>query len=217
MIYSTWHFPIYKLRPLPGAFTEEDHLPTMITWVPTKEEENEGPWEIVGTKKIVTELMDLRDLVVQQPKEPFTELVDGLQDDSGVVMLMQDRASRARSSASRSHSQPPYMRNRNIANCAVQESSIHWWLGTYHRCPFDSRWHLDCVSEVDECYRVTRQWRHGVQWDYNHVRNCARGISDGPFIVQESESWYWHSFLPFVSSPSRKYQSESLLSGHGKA
>lgn len=187
MIRYSSHIPVYKLRPLPGTFTEERHLPTTILWCPTENETNEGPWELVENRELVTNPIDLRDLDVQS-EEPFTELVHRTQDDSGVIMLIQYRAARVRGSASRSRSQPPYMRHRKKAYFPEQGRirRSHIWLETCHLCSFDSKWRLNCMKEQDEPYG-------------SHVRNCFKGISSTCLSVQESWAWNSFSFLADIA------------------
>jgi len=176
---------IFKLHLVPGAFSEKRDLPTTIIWDPTEEERNEGPWKIAEKMIIQSKSRDLRDLVVE-PREPFRELVNSVQDDLGAIILMQYRASRLRGSASRSHSQPRLMRHRRKIYDENRGSDLHLWLEIYHLCPFDSAWRL--------AHREGR-W-NGVSCD---PRNCVEGISNGPHSVQESYSWQYRSYLGYIA------------------
>jgi hypothetical protein len=182
---------IFRLHPPPGAFPKKHNLPTTIIWPPTDEEKNEGPWEIAEERRLQTKHSDLRDVVVES-KEPFEELVDGVQDDLGVIMLMHYRASRPRGSASRSHSQPRNMDHREVAYGEMRNSRRrHDWLGTYHRCPFDSQWRLGFIwRDIHEAHRH----------DYcEDPRSCAEGISNERHSVQESWRWRRHSYLGHIA------------------
>ena len=181
IIRHVHHIPIYKLHSLPGAFIENCSAPTTIMWPRTREEEDEGRWERVETKRVLSEPVDVR-YINARLTEPFTELVESAQDDSGVVMLMQYRASRTRSSASRSHSQPSSIRRREAAYQKVRYSHRHPWLNLYHLCPFNSQW----------------------QFGYNRgesfgLRSCIKDTSHGRSSVQESWSWWHSSFLADIS------------------
>lgn len=201
-----WKHHVYRLRPLPGAFTEEHRLPATIAWLPTKKEENEGPWKLVESKDLVSNDVDLGDSF-SHSRELFNKLVDDPQDDSGVIMQMQYRASR-RPSASRSHSQPPYLRRREVAYYAVQWSYRRPWLTGYHLCPFDFRWRFGCVGETpwrfswltqEEQYESRHKLNDNASWNVFHVRSCAKGIFQGRFSVQESIYWQRHSFLAYIT------------------
>jgi hypothetical protein len=202
-----WSHYVYGLRPPPGAFTEKQCLPATIAWLPTKKEENEGPWTLVESKYLVSKHVDLRNSL-SHSQEPFNKLVDDPQDDSGVIMLMQYRASRTPSAASRSHSQPPCLRRREVAYYAVQSSHRRLWLTGYHLCPFDFRWRLGCVGEPpwrfgsltqDERYDSNHKLNDNASWNVFHVRSCAKGIFQGRFSAQESRYWQRHSFLTYIT------------------
>lgn len=190
--------PVYEIHPPPGAFIMEQRLPTTIIWSPTEDERNEGPWKITERKTIITQSWDLRD-IVSQSREPFTELVDSVQDDSGVVMLMQYRASRKRSYASRSYSQPPYTRHREVAYYSRQKSLGRIWLAAYHLCPFDSQWRFDCIREEDEKSFNQAGLCDGAETQTYNVRNCVKGNSKGRLSVQESRSWQHGSFFSSIA------------------
>jgi hypothetical protein len=177
--------PIFRLHPPPGAFPQKHNLPTTTIWYPTEEEMNEGPWEVAEERRIQPERRDLRDVIIE-PKKPFEELVDSVQDDLGAIMLMHHRASRPRGSASRSHSQPRSMYHRKAVygNPTIQESRHRPWLGTCHLCPLDSQWRLGLISRHDS--------RHDP-------RSCAKGISNERHSVQESWSWRRHSYLGHIA------------------
>lgn len=190
------HVPVYKLHPLPGAFTKESHVPKTITWPPTEDENDEGPWELVGSKDILTEPIDIRD-ALNHEREPFLDLVDSTQDDTSIITLMQYRAARTRNTASRSHSQPPPTRRREVAHYGAQESSIHHWLGCYHLCLFNFRWQFGCGGAVAREYGDA-EWaslRDGVRRLIVCLRICFNGTSNRHGSVQESDVWEWQSFL----------------------
>jgi hypothetical protein len=202
-----WRHYVYRLRPPPGAFTGKHDLPATVAWLPTKKEENEGPWTLVETRDLASKDVDLRDSL-SHSREPFNKLVDDLQDDSGVIMLMQYRASRMPSAVSRSHSQPPYLRRREVACYAVQSSHRRLWLAGYHLCPFDFRWRFGCVGEPpwrfgrltqEERYVSNHKLNDNASWNVFHVRSCAKGIFQGHFSAQESRYWQRHSFLAHIT------------------
>jgi hypothetical protein len=177
-----WGHYIYTLRPPPGSFAEEYRLPTAIAWLPTEKEENEGPWTLVEKKYLVSKDADLRDSL-SHPREPFNKLVDDPQDDAGVIMLMQYRDSRTLSAASRSHSQPPDLRRREVAYLAAQSCCRREWLANYHLCPFDFRWKFGCVRE--ERYESFQKLNDNASWDVFHVRSCVK------------QAWQRLAFLPY--------------------
>ncbi|KAL9095830.1 MAG: hypothetical protein Q9165_001827 [Trypethelium subeluteriae] len=77
---------VSMLHPLPGAFPESRNLPTTIIWNPTEGERNEGPWEIAEERVIPSRYRDLRDVV--ESRKAYEEVVDGVQDDSGAIMIV---------------------------------------------------------------------------------------------------------------------------------
>ncbi|ERF72637.1 hypothetical protein EPUS_05691 [Endocarpon pusillum Z07020] len=186
---------IYKLKlhPPPGAFPEEPDLPRTIIWNPTDKERDEGHWEFVEERRMQTRYYDLRD-GPSASKEPFEELVDCVQDDLGAIMLMHQRASRPRASASRSHSQPRQMNHREVAYDTKQETcGRNSWLGTYHLCPLDSKWRLGLIvsDRID---------------DEGDLRSCTEGISNERHAVQESWFWQDFSFLGRIARCQDKYR-----------
>lgn len=184
---------VYELRPPPGAFIANLHLPSKLIWLPTTAEEDEGPWEVVESKALISATVDIGG-PVSHLNEPFTELVEGAQDDSGTIMLMQYRASRPRSK-SRSNSQPPFLRRREVAYFAAHYSRRHKWLAYFHLCPYDSQWKFGCVGYGDERYdSVPRLWESDAFLCF-HIRSCAKGISSRCLSVQLSRSWQNYSFL----------------------
>jgi hypothetical protein len=189
MIHWPISMPIFKLHPPPGAFPGNCDLPTTIIWYPTEEERNEGPWEIAEGRTIQSNRhSDLR-AVVAESKEPFEELVDGVQDDLGPIMLMHHRASRPQGSASRSFSQLRSMDRKEVPYSKMREFRHRNWLGTYHLCPFDSQWRLGFFAR-DEI---------GPYRFYHGPRGCAKGISNERHSVQESWLWRRHSYLGHIA------------------
>ena len=129
-------------------------------------------------KKVVTRSINIRGLAVQS-RELFIEIVDSAQDDSSVIMLMQFRASRARSSTSRSYNQPPLMRHREVAYYAKQESRRRSLLEKYHLSFFDSRRQISCASDKNVNRFFGLPLRKSNKWKIYYIRNCVKGTSSG--------------------------------------
>ena len=153
-----WSFEVYSLRPPPGAFNDELGVPAEIIWTPINQERDEGPWGLVETKTHMEHVALIGS--TSFPAEAFVELVDGTQDDSGVIVLMQHRVTRALRASPRSSSQPPCLRRREVAYYARQSGSRRQWLPQYHLCPFDSRWRFGCVGS-DFCEMQTNHSGNG--------------------------------------------------------
>ncbi|KAJ9609961.1 hypothetical protein H2200_006291 [Cladophialophora chaetospira] len=198
-----WNLDVYTLRPPPGAFNDDIRVPAEIIWMPTNQETDEGPWTRsrrqtrVGPKVLIAS--------TPRPVEPFVELVNGTQDDSGVVMLMQHRASRAPRESPRSYSQPPCLRRTEMAYYAKQSTPRHEWLTEYHLCPFDSSWRFGCVgghhpARPLEQFQLYQMFSDNVNREVFHVRSCVKGIVSSGFAIQEFYAWRNYSFLAEIAS-----------------
>ncbi|KIW65398.1 hypothetical protein PV04_07661 [Phialophora macrospora] len=194
-VCHTWSISLYKLQQPPGAFPKQAVVPLTIAWLPTRMENDEGPWTLVEEKRHVTNDGDVEDLARYSP-EPFNDLVDAYQDDAGVIMLMQHRASRGRCTRIRSHSQPPSLRQRERAYYAKQNSFAHPWLPCYHLCPGAPSWRFDCLGDdSSEVYQEISILGDSKPWPVFHVRSCVKGINSGRSSVQQSSLWQSWSFL----------------------
>lgn len=184
--------PVFQQHRTPGTYPGELDLPATVIWCPTEQEETNGPWERQPRIAIASTQRDLNNLCVQE-EDPFTQLVDGTQDDSGTIMLTQYRISRPLPSRSRSHSQP-------LSIQCTRVSSDIWlkyrsWLGYYHLCPFDSRRRPGCARlSFKECFNMP-------EFSRLDLRSCVQGISAGHlFSLQESHRWRWWSYLGDIAS-----------------
>ncbi|OQV03781.1 hypothetical protein CLAIMM_08781 [Cladophialophora immunda] len=196
IIDQPWKINVYELQQPPGAFGDDPRLPTEIAWVPTQDEEDEGPWIFIERKERVTKDVDLRDLLSDQ-RDTFFDLVDDSQDDSGVIMMMQYRASRATDGTRmRSRSQPPCLSRRGRAYKYSHILHRSQWL-QYHLCPLDSRWRLGCVSRWYEGPFIPGMEIRGSVVD---ERSCLKGTcSRSPPSAQETWGWYTNSFLARIA------------------
>ena len=192
-ISRCWSIDVYRLQPPPGAFLEEVRVPTTIAWSPTNDEMDEGPWALFRNEERVTNDVDIRDLI-DTPAEHFTDLVGGCQDDSGVVMLRQGRTSRTLQASSRSHSQPPCLRRREVAYRGVGYPVRRNWLANYHLCPFDSRWRFGCIQ-----HGRNELLADGTLRQVFDVRSCVKGVSRTGSCVQQTQGWRDHSFLASIA------------------
>jgi hypothetical protein len=188
---------VYRLQPPPGAFFEETPVPRTIAWQPTDSERDEGPWTLVESKKRFAKERDLRD-IPSYTKEPFKDLVNTTQDDSGVIILMQYRASRTSRIPSRSHSQPPCLCRREVSFCSVQRSDKRYWLPGYHLCPLDSTWRFDC-TDPKESEEENALGDNNLR-EVFPVRSCVKGIAHGPLCVQQTAIWQCASFLACIAN-----------------
>lgn len=170
---------VFELQYPPGSFPRDHHLPTKICWEPEDREKQEGPWKLIRILSIYSPEATLEDAIsIEQQKrevgyEPFVEIADDTQDDAGVTALMISRASRPRSSASRSHSQPSPLSRRKHANTYQRLSPA---LPFYHLCHRDHRWHY--------------------KWDCDR----SQAIRNGSFTAQKSLRWKHGSFLAEISA-----------------
>jgi hypothetical protein len=191
LIFSReWRVPILELKPPPGTFPEEHHLPTTIIWHPTREEDNEGHWEVQTKMKIFSDPMDLRDVV--EAEEPFTELIRSTQDDSSVIMLMNFQSARPQNWASRSSSQPPSIRGRRGEPEYTPFGRL--WLQNCHFCCFDWRWRLCCVGNICERAYNSRLFTGP------YMKDCINGTSNkANFSIQNSMMWFDYSYLAEIA------------------
>lgn len=186
---NVWTVPIWKLQILPGGFSTEDLVPSTIMWDPTPEEKEEGIWKMQTEKELLSDPIDLKDLCVKV-QEPFTKLIDGTQDDSSLVVLMEYRRSHRKCSSSRSRSQPPLSTQRTIQD-TIHRSAARSWSDGYHICRSDSRWRLDCANNA---------------WDSREPgpRECVSTKSF--FSSQESRHWCWYSYLAEIAMCQEGFQ-----------
>ncbi|KIW97503.1 uncharacterized protein Z519_01087 [Cladophialophora bantiana CBS 173.52] len=209
-ICEPWTINVYRLQLPPGAFSDEPRLPTEIVWSPGDGEEDEGPWIHVERKERVMQPVDLRDLVFNQ-REPFIDLVDGSQDDSGAIMLMQHKASRVADGRIRSHSQPPRLRRREVSHYKVHFPLRSRWL-SFHLCPADSRWRSGCAEGHFE-----GPWLLGGNVEpHVNVRSCFKHASRRPRSVQQTLGWRYFSFLAEIincQDGASSYSSPGKLEG----
>lgn len=196
-----WTLSTYKLQPTPGTFIKQDRVPDKIAWFPTPDEENEGPWTLSHTKGFVDRPLDLRNWK-QYGGEPVVAVVDDVQDDSGIIMLMQSRASHAPQTRRRSDSQPPMLNRREEAYCSRQRSHYHHrWLQGYHVCPADLRLKIGCTGKQYREVSDHDQKLWGDEWiDEIQTRDCLKGLSLGISWVQESGEWRDYSFLGEITA-----------------
>jgi hypothetical protein len=187
---------VHQLQKPPATYSSGYDIPDRILWKPTEVEETEGPWKVIPTKTLASASVDSRQ-VSSHSRESFLKLVDDTQDDTGVIALVQQRASLRRkeqpSYRRRSISQPPILRRREVAYYARQRSNNRLWLGHCHLCPFDSRWKFGCHRHSGE----TLSDNHDSE--LFDVRSCARGLSRLGTSLQASWSWYSSSFLADVA------------------
>lgn len=198
---------IYKLELGPGAYPKPPLLPSLVAWTPTIKEADEGRWMPSSTYRTVSRRQDLRS-IFYEIIEPFNDIVDGTQDDTGAIMLMQYRATRSVHPARRSHSQPACLSRRSIAYCASHESQKHPWLPNYHLCPYNHTWRFGCVRSFatnlygaqPEQYLCQELFHDGRGKPVFHVRSCVKGLSRSFFSAQESTSWGVRSFLSEIAA-----------------
>ncbi len=204
---------VHKLQKLPGAYSSGCDNPDRIIWKPYEVEENEGSWKVIARKTLVSALVDSRRMS-SRTREPFLGILDDSQDDSGVIALMQQRATLKREKGlryrQRSRSQPPILQRREVAYCAQQEPHSRKWLGPCHLCPFDSRWKFGCHRAVEE---VLCDNRAGDVFD---ARSCVLGLSLDEASAQESWDWQEYSFLADVArcQDERVYSLAMTKGGH---
>jgi hypothetical protein len=183
---------VFKLQSTPGSFSKESDMPTVISWRPSEEDREEGYWQALNTWCSFTGHFDLRDS--SEAFEPYTELIDGVQDDTGAIMLMQQRFSPNPKTLRRRCGQPPELQRQDTAYLARRTSEHHRWLPPYHFCQFDARWRCDCL----ECHGAALPWAylsdHARQVVFNG-RTCIYRPPFEHFTVQESWRWLEHSFL----------------------
>jgi hypothetical protein len=199
---------LYRLESPPGAFPEDQRLPLLIAWRPTSSESSEGYWSLKKEKVLPSKTMDIRELLSIVTGSENT-LVDAAQDDSGVIMLMQYRASRRRYPLKRSHSQPPMLQRRDISYYASHTSRTRHWLMSYHFCPFDSHWRLNCNYDASsvgnsssqvELYDKYMNLSDHSRWKVCNVRACVKGEIRYLSSVQESHRWQQYSFLAGIAA-----------------
>lgn len=191
---------MFELRGPPGSFPplRDERVPTKICWPPSAKEWHEGPWAEVDQVSLVPQPYNIEALESPafERAEFFSGLVVGTQDDARAIALLQLRASRPKSSASRSQSQPPGtppQRGYSTPHRAVLPGGLNpqYWLTGCHLCT-DSNWTL------------------GIQCDYPFFSNigtafhgCIRQARDESMKRQRSvqESWNWRggSFLGSIS------------------
>jgi hypothetical protein len=195
-VCHTWSISLYELQQPPGAFPKRPVVPATIAWSPTWTESDEGPWTLIDEKRHKTNNRDIRDLITYST-EPFSDLVDACQDDAGVIMLMEHRASRGQSTSTRSYSQPPSLRRRELAYYAAQYSQKHRWLPCYHLCPGAPSWRFGCVDQKHsgESYEGYSLLGDGITRNVFHLRSCVKGIHSGCLSIQQSWQWEIYSFL----------------------
>jgi hypothetical protein len=191
-----WSISVYELQQPPGAFLKQPVVPSIIAWLPTQMENDEGPWTLVEKIGYKTNNRDIRHLT-PYPTEPFNDLVDACQDDAGIIMLMEHRASRRQSTSTRSYSQPPSLRRRELAYYAIQGSQKHRWLPCYHLCPGATSWRFGCVDQglSGESYEGYCMLGDGIARNAFHLRSCVKGIHSECSSVHESVRWELNSFL----------------------
>ncbi|KAH0848295.1 hypothetical protein FOPE_02203 [Fonsecaea pedrosoi] len=189
-IVHHWTIDVYKLHLLPGAFSDKPRLPDKIAWLPTELERDEGCWTRIERRQRVTEAVDLRQVPFYQ-RQPFINIVNGSQDDSGPVMLMEYRASRVTGGTrTRSCSQPPCRGRRALP--PVRDSDGRAWID-YHFCLLNSRWRVGGTDRVLEGPPIADF--PAATWAVD-VRNCLRGAcSDTPTSFLQGGRWKSGSFL----------------------
>ncbi|KAH6646067.1 hypothetical protein BKA67DRAFT_92594 [Truncatella angustata] len=191
---------VCELGRTPGAYIDNDNLPRTVNWWPNQDEKNEGIWEVIAYITTASKAIDVREHL-RQAKEPFTLLVDGIQDDSGPLSLMQYRASRQRSHMRRSNSQPPNLRRREIAQTALLQSVSHPWLDSYHLCPSESRWRFGCSKfSCDGDNTVFQLFSDNYKRTAAAVRSCVQEKLHSTSAVQQSIYWKVSSFLAEIAS-----------------
>ncbi|KAI9170619.1 hypothetical protein HJFPF1_00088 [Paramyrothecium foliicola] len=57
---------LYTLDKLPGSYPEENHLPSVIMWFPTKEEEAEGRWSMIVQRRLPHRVTDVEQTLAQK-------------------------------------------------------------------------------------------------------------------------------------------------------
>lgn len=198
-----FYFRVLELRDPPGSFPRDSRVPTKIFWVPNTEEQDEGNWEEVTKCKIPcttsTQPVELQRAIAdcqQEPEEPFfIKTLDDTQDDAGAIALMQlraDRASRSRgTSASRSHSQPPYLFVRDPTKHIyfTRQRISRAWLPLLPLCPSDFRWNFETTYTVYDIYSGFRK-----------LRDCTRIMANRPALAQQSREWQGASFLAWIAA-----------------
>lgn len=183
---------LFELTRLPGCFPKEhDIIPTTIIWTPTLEEQAEGLW--VGRKPLAipSQPVDLQTLISHlEYREPVIELVNAVQDDNGVISVMQYRASKKKNRRSRSLSQPPPIGQRAGTRFDANSDpySVPKWCPRCHNCAFDFKWGFRCC-QADKEYP-----HHTIL-----PRRCVQGVADGITSVQESMKWEIHSYLAEIA------------------
>lgn len=208
-ISHSWTIKEYRLQPPPGAFNLQSQVPPSIIWEPAEEETDEGPWTVVDNQIQFSRTWDIRYLD-NYPPDPFEELVDRCQDDYSVIMLMEYRASRSRHASSRSHSQPPCLRRREMAYYTQHQSLTHPWMPVYHLCPADLRWKFQCAPKSEREVIL----EYALVFDVFDVRSCVKDSHIEHWSSQSRWGWRDRSFLAHITrcQDSRAYS--GLRSGH---
>lgn len=192
----SWRRTLYTFGLLhtPGTFNISHHVPDKICWLPGPAEEvEEGHWYLIGACRAVSSTMNLQDCFTET-EEHYLQLCRSSQDDSGTIMLLQDRASR-RAPRPRSYSQPPCLRRREADYCALRR--VASWMSRVHFCPFGSHWSCDCsggyfpYSDEALCESETHT--------LSDLRRCMNGTHRVHGSVQESPLWLNHSFLAEIA------------------
>ena len=158
---------VRRLHRPPGAFQQYAVTETII-WTPSRAEEDEGYWKVVKVHDVVTKDINLEEVTIDK-RSAFVFLVDKTQDDSAEIMTMA-MAMTNRKSRPRFSSQPPSLRRSVFDHCISQESRKHKWLTSFHLCPSDFEWKIDCCSDHSSPKLVGPSRRY--------IRSCCRGQLD---------------------------------------
>lgn len=137
--------------------------------------------------------MNLQDCFTET-EDHYLQLCRSSQDDSGTIMLLQDRASR-RTPRRRSYSQPPCLKRREVDYCALRY--VAFWMRAVHFCPFNLHWSCNCSKS-------SLMWQQHVLCDggtytLSDLRRCMKGTHQGYGSIQESERWRSYSFLAEIA------------------
>lgn len=199
---------LFELQRGVGSFPSESHLPSKIFWPPTEKEEGEGVWKPFQKMKLVSKPTNILNST-RLLEEPFVQLVDGTQDDSGPIMLWQDRATRPSYPKRRSKSQPPCLRRRENAYLAAHMSTSRPWLECYHLCPLDSQWRIGCLRGPYDLLQDSY-----AQWTVDSG-NCIMRPLTRTCSAQESDRWRRNSFLTHITfcQDRNKYQLQFVNRG----
>ena len=179
---------IYRLLQPPGTFHISNSVPDKILWRPgCVELAEEGHWAKAGTFIPMSPTVDMRNMFTAT-EEHFHQLCRSSQDDSGTIMLLCDRAASRPLARTRSPSQPPCLKRREVDY--LSSRSVRAWLPPVHYCPSTLHWSF-------EHRELPSEWRwdtfcNGEMYVMTDLRRCTRDSDGGEsHSVCEYDGWWY--------------------------